>query len=91
VHLTQNAEVSNRWTRWQTIISDKETLAVLDPVKPNYLLLWNVLSPEDIIFWTNWLKVNNKAIHILFISASIAGQLPEEVLQSVNIICYNEM
>ena len=91
VHLTQNAEVSNRWTRWQTIISDKETLAVLDPVKPNYLLLWNVLSPEDVVFWTNWLKVNSKAIHILFISAAIAGQLPEEVLHSVNIICYNEM
>ena len=91
IYLTSNAEPSNRWARWQTLISDKECLAVLDPVKPNYLLLWNVLSPEDVIFWTDWLKVNSKTLHILFISAAIAGQLPEEVLQSVNIICYNEM
>lgn len=91
IYLTPNAEPSNRWARWQTLISDKECLAVLDPVKPNYLLLWNVLSPEDVIFWTDWLKVNSKTLHILFISAAIAGQLPEEVLQSVNIICYNEM
>jgi len=91
VYLTSGAESSPRWPRWQTLISDKEGLAILEPVKPNYLLLWNKLSDEDVTFWQDWLRLHNKALHILFVSATVAGQLGNEIIQSVNVICYNEM
>ena len=91
VYLTPTAESSNRWARWQTLISDRQSLAILEPVKPNYILLWNKLTEDDLQFWSNWLKVNNKAIHILFVSATVAQQLGQEIINSLNVICYNEM
>ena len=91
VYITPEAEPSNRWVRWQTLVSDRQGLQVLEPVKPNYVLLWNTLSDDDLQFWQNWLKVNNKAIHILFVSATVAQQLGQDTINNVNVICYNEM
>jgi len=91
VYITKDAEPSNRWARWQTLVSDPQGLNVLEPVQPNYVLLWNTLSEDDLRFWSNWLKVNNKAIHILFVSAKAAEQLGQDIINSVNVICYNEM
>jgi hypothetical protein len=35
VYITKDAEPSNRWARWQTLVSDPQGLNVLEPVQPN--------------------------------------------------------
>jgi len=91
VYLTEDAEPSMRWARWQTLVSDRESLAVLHPVIPNYILLWNRLSNEDVVFWKDWISAHRSQIHLVFLSKAIAEQLGDDILQIVNVMCYSEM
>jgi hypothetical protein len=91
VYLDETAEPSVKWSRWQTIISNKESLSVLNSLLPNYILLHNELLAEDVEFWKSWLTIKKREIYLVFVSAKIAEQLGQDTLQDLNIICYNEM
>lgn len=91
VLLDHKAEKTIRWSRYQTIVSDKRGLQVMDPVAPSYILLHNKLSDEDLTFWKNWLPLHKHEISIIFLSITASQQLTMEFLQEFNIICYSEM
>jgi hypothetical protein len=93
VYLTGDADKSARWNRWQTIVSDREGLAVLEEtmVVPNHVILWNRLSDEEIVFWKGWLTIHAKEVHIVILSQTIANQLGSDILEKINVLCYNEM
>jgi len=90
VYLDHHAEKSMRWSRFQTLIADKRALQVLEPVIPNYIILYNKLSDDDVAFWKRWLPLHKKEISVLFISIMVSMQLGVNFLAGYNMICYSE-